>query len=84
LSWLEGPGWKLIAGAKEGQTQVDNPSYNDITYWCHPIDIHFATKGLTGISLFYLFYQNHSNSTFLYHILFCLRLAKNLCSSVPL
>ncbi|KAL1124534.1 hypothetical protein AAG570_001160 [Ranatra chinensis] len=43
-----GPGWKLIEGLKEGQTQVDNPSYDEITYWCHPIDIHYATKGIPG------------------------------------
>ncbi|KAF6214297.1 hypothetical protein GE061_009037 [Apolygus lucorum] len=43
-----GPGWQLISGLKEGQTQVDTPGYDDISYWCHPIDVHFATKGIPG------------------------------------
>ncbi|PSN38465.1 B9 domain-containing protein 2 [Blattella germanica] len=43
-----GGGWKVISGLKEGQTHVDNPEYDNITYWCHPIDIHFATKGIQG------------------------------------
>ncbi|XP_075212183.1 B9 domain-containing protein 2-like [Lycorma delicatula] len=43
-----GGGWKLVAGLKEGQTQVDDPVYNDITYWSHPIDVHFSTKCVQG------------------------------------
>jgi hypothetical protein len=46
-----GGGWRLISGSKEGQTQVDNPAYGSITYWCHPIDIHFATKGMQGMTI---------------------------------
>lgn len=40
--------WKLIAGHKEGQTQVDNPQNEEKAVWCHPVDLHFATKGLKG------------------------------------
>lgn len=40
--------WKLLAGQKEGQTQVDNPQNEECAKWCHPIDLHFATKGLKG------------------------------------
>ncbi|XP_021916275.1 B9 domain-containing protein 2-like isoform X3 [Zootermopsis nevadensis] len=43
-----GGGWKVISGLKEGQTQVDSPACDGITYWCHPVDIHFATKGIQG------------------------------------
>jgi len=43
-----GTNWKIISGHKEGQTQVDSPSYDDRTWWCHPIDIHFASKGIQG------------------------------------
>ncbi|XP_013400038.1 B9 domain-containing protein 2 [Lingula anatina] len=43
-----GSAWRVLAGLKEGQTQVDNPQDDEITHWCHPIDIHFATKGLQG------------------------------------
>jgi len=37
-----------MSGLKEGQTQVDSPAYDGVTYWCHPIDVHFATKGIQG------------------------------------
>ena len=43
-----GNAWKVIEGTKEGQTQVDHPTSEDFAVWCHPIDIHFATKGLQG------------------------------------
>ncbi|XP_044527066.1 B9 domain-containing protein 2 isoform X2 [Gracilinanus agilis] len=40
--------WKLLSGIREGQTQVDTPQLGDMAYWAHPIDLHFATKGLQG------------------------------------
>ncbi|XP_059574715.1 B9 domain-containing protein 2 [Alligator mississippiensis] len=43
-----GGAWKLLSGLPEGQTQVDQPQLDDVAYWCHPIDVHFATKGLQG------------------------------------
>uniref|UniRef100_A0A670Z0Y6 B9 domain-containing protein 2 n=1 Tax=Pseudonaja textilis TaxID=8673 RepID=A0A670Z0Y6_PSETE len=43
-----GASWKLLSGLREGQTQVDHPQLGDTAYWCHPIDVHFATKGLQG------------------------------------
>jgi len=39
----------VLAGLREGQTQVDHPLLADFAYWSHPIDIHFATKGLQGM-----------------------------------
>jgi len=47
--WSVGGAWKVLAGLREGQTQVDHPLTEDFAYWSHPIDIHFATKGLQGI-----------------------------------
>jgi B9 domain-containing protein 2 len=44
-----GGAWKVLAGLREGQTQVDNPQIEDRASWYHPIDIHFATKGLQGL-----------------------------------
>ncbi|XP_072346284.1 uncharacterized protein [Scyliorhinus torazame] len=44
-----GCAWKLLSGLKDGQTQVDNPVIKDMAYWSHPIDIHYATKGLQGL-----------------------------------
>jgi len=43
-----GGGWKLLAGECHGQTQVDCPKIDSFTHWSHPIDLHFATKGLQG------------------------------------
>lgn len=43
-----GGAWKVISGIKEGQTQVDIPVISNTAYWCHPIDVHFATKGIQG------------------------------------
>ena len=43
-----GGAWKVLAGIREGQTQVDCPQNECQAYWSHPIDIHFATKGLQG------------------------------------
>ncbi|ESN96204.1 hypothetical protein HELRODRAFT_67914 [Helobdella robusta] len=43
-----GGAWKILSGLKEGQTQIDNPELDDMSCWAHPIDIHFATKGLQG------------------------------------
>ncbi|XP_015443916.1 B9 domain-containing protein 2 isoform X1 [Pteropus alecto] len=43
-----GAAWKLLSGIREGQTQVDTPQIGDMAYWSHPIDLHFATKGLQG------------------------------------
>ena len=47
--WIfSGGAWKVLAGLPEGQTQVDNPQMDEFAYWSHPIDIHFATRGLQG------------------------------------
>ncbi|OQV19081.1 B9 domain-containing protein 2 [Hypsibius exemplaris] len=43
-----GGGWTLISGEKEGQTQVDSPEMDDFALWSHPIDLHYATKGIQG------------------------------------
>ncbi|PIK48920.1 putative B9 domain-containing protein 2 [Apostichopus japonicus] len=43
-----GGAWKVIAGLREGQTQIDNPQNEEFAVWSHPLDIHFATKGLQG------------------------------------
>lgn len=45
-----GGAWTLLSGLKEGQTQVDNPrqSGSGGAVWAHPIDVHYATRGLQG------------------------------------
>ncbi|RWS04609.1 B9 domain-containing protein 2-like protein [Dinothrombium tinctorium] len=41
-----GGGWNLIEGNVCGQTQVDYSAFEDQAFWCHPIDVHFATIGI--------------------------------------
>lgn len=48
-----GGGWKLLEGLVEGQTQVDNPATGSTCYWSHPVDVHFASKGIQGWPKFY-------------------------------
>ena len=44
-----GGAWKHLQGSKEGQTQVDSPAAGgQTTYWSHPIDAHYSTRGLQG------------------------------------
>jgi hypothetical protein len=45
---IKGASWKLLQGKIEGQTHVDTPLYEPFAYWSHPIDVHYATKGLQG------------------------------------
>ncbi|CAI6343864.1 unnamed protein product [Macrosiphum euphorbiae] len=56
-----GTNWKIISGHKEGQTQVDSPSYDSRTWWCHPIDIHFASKGIQGWPKFHVQVYHYDN-----------------------
>ncbi|CAM0512202.1 unnamed protein product [Fasciola hepatica] len=43
-----GGAWRLLEGTPDGQTQVDCPVVGEVAHFCHPIDLHFATKGLQG------------------------------------
>ena len=54
---LSGGAWKILAGLREGQTQVDNPQNHEAAFFGHPIDIHFATKGIQGMLLTSVFIQ---------------------------
>ena len=41
----------MLSGLREGQTQVDDPEAGEpgsTAFWSHPIDVHFATRGLQG------------------------------------
>ena len=49
--WFEpekGENWRVLEGASEGQTQLDVPQVGDVSHWNHPLDIHLATRGLSG------------------------------------
>lgn len=43
-----GGGWSLVEGDRHGQTQTDEPLLDDMSVWNHPLDVHYATKGLPG------------------------------------
>ncbi|CAF0889025.1 unnamed protein product [Didymodactylos carnosus] len=64
-----GSAWRVLQGEQEGQTQVDSPSHEPVAYWCHPIDIHFATKGLQGT--LQVWHQDLYGRTELYSYGFC-------------
>ncbi|XP_051900251.1 B9 domain-containing protein 2 [Pristis pectinata] len=68
-----GCAWKLLSGLKEGQTQVDNPVIKEMTYWSHPIDVHYATKGLQGWPKLFLqvWHQDSFGRSELYGYGFC-------------
>ncbi|XP_049813232.1 B9 domain-containing protein 2 isoform X3 [Schistocerca nitens] len=68
-----GNGWRLISGLKEGQTHVDNPQYDEKAYWSHPVDIHFATKGIQGWPKFHVqvYHLDHWGRSELYGYGFC-------------
>ena len=51
-----GGAWRLLSGLREGQTQVAAAAADDgggggggaVAHWSHPVDAHYATKGLQG------------------------------------
>lgn len=53
LVFFLGGGWRVVEGLVEGQTQADQSEVNDTVSWCHPIDIHLATRGIQGITLYF-------------------------------
>lgn len=65
-----GGGWKLISGVKEGQTQIDDPAFGNFTCWCHPVDIHYATKGPQGWYFNIRLYSLFDSKFLIYLILF--------------
>ncbi|XP_014666947.1 PREDICTED: B9 domain-containing protein 2-like [Priapulus caudatus] len=68
-----GGAWKVLAGLREGQTQVDNPQNEDFAVWAHPVDVHFATKGLQGWPKFHfqVWHQDTFGRNELYGYGFC-------------
>ena len=51
MSIFLGGAWRVLAGVREGQTQVDSPLFGNMAYWSHPLDLHFATKGIQGLNV---------------------------------
>jgi len=47
-SAVAGGAWERLQGEATGQTQVDNPNDGEMAKWAHPIDLHYATKGIQG------------------------------------
>ena len=47
-SCLIGENWRVLEGATEGQTKLDTPQIGSVSSWNHPLDVHWATRGLQG------------------------------------
>ena len=43
-----GSNFRLLQGATSGQTQCDMPPEGEMALLAHPIDVHFAVKGIDG------------------------------------
>ena len=56
-----GGAWKVLQGLREGQTQVDQPALGEKVFWCHPVDVHFATRGLQGWPKLHLQIYHHDS-----------------------
>jgi Ciliary basal body-associated, B9 protein len=40
--------WKFIEGLSSGQTSTDSNRIDPLSVFCHPIDLHLGTRGLSG------------------------------------
>lgn len=45
---VAGRTWELLEGLEEGQTQLDQAEDGEMIVWAHPLDMHYACKGITG------------------------------------
>ncbi|KAJ3187747.1 B9 domain-containing protein 2 [Gaertneriomyces sp. JEL0708] len=65
---IAGDGWRLLEGDNEGMTQVDVPNDSRFTTWSHPLDLHYATKSITGWPKIQLqvYYQDNRGRNQLY------------------
>ena len=68
ICFRQGGAWKIINGQREGQTQVALPQNEAEAVWSHPIDIHYATKGLQGknYSVVYRILHSYRPTAFIY------------------
>ncbi len=50
MQWgvVAGRSWELLEGLEEGQTHLDSAPAGEMVTWAHPLDVHFACKGLSG------------------------------------
>ena len=45
---VAGRSWELLEGLDQGQTHVDSAPDGELVVWAHPLDIHYACRGLSG------------------------------------
>lgn len=45
---VSGRSWELLEGLDQGQTQLDEANDGEMVVWSHPLDIHYACRGLAG------------------------------------
>lgn len=49
-----GDEWRAIEGVTSGLTQLDTPQIGNVSYLCHPIDVHFVSSSLDAWPRFQL------------------------------
>lgn len=45
---VAGRSWELLEGLDNGQTQLDLAPDGEPVVWAHPLDLHYACRGLAG------------------------------------
>ena len=45
---VSGRNWDLLEGIEQGQTHIDYPEEGEFAVWSHPIDLHYACRGIVG------------------------------------
>ena len=45
---VAGRSWELLEGLDQGQTQLDQAPDGEMVTWAHPVDLHYASRGLAG------------------------------------
>mmetsp|Transcript_36972 Transcript_36972/g.82191 ORF Transcript_36972/g.82191 Transcript_36972/m.82191 type:complete len:177 (-) Transcript_36972:450-980(-) len=45
---VAGRTWEMLEGLDQGQTQVDLAPDGEMVTWSHPLDVHYACRGLAG------------------------------------
>jgi len=43
-----GSNFRLLEGVTAGQTQCDTPNEGEAAVWAHPLDVHYAIRGIDG------------------------------------
>ena len=48
FSFETGANWRVLQGVASGQTQCDTPTEGEAAVLAHPLELHYAVKGIDG------------------------------------